>query len=202
MAILAILPACNPKRANETGQRAEVTFVDSTTVSFAATKDRFGTFLSALPAIQTPLELHCGLHEEYPDTFRRDADPQMKDFYPRDLVIGRLWSNRHFVALLYGSIGDWIDPSILTYSPTGKLIDSLDIRVYCEGEPGYSGISFTIIASNQTVTAIDTVSTAVLDSLQHEIAGTDSTFLVIRTFQIDSLGQVTIVRDSKSLLRP
>ncbi len=202
LAILAILPGCKPKTSNDSDQRAEHPLMDSTTVPFVATEARFTTFLSDLPVIQTPLELHCGLHQEYPSTFRRDADPKMQVFYPRDLVFGRLWSNRNFVALLHGSIGDWIYPSILTFSPAGKLIDSLDIRVYCEGEPGYSGRSITIIASNHMVTAVDTVSTAVLDSLQDEIAGTDSTFLNVKSFQIDSLGQVTIIRDSHSLLRP
>jgi hypothetical protein len=199
--LILVLTGCKPG-SSEKGPTGDSLASAATTPTSFKGEGRFAVFLSSLEALHTPLTLDCGIQGDLHSRHRAHEDAALQSFYPRELVIGRLWSTSSYVAVLYGSIGDWVYPAIFTFDQTGRPIDSLDLRVYCEGEPGSRGSSVAYIADDRTITAVDTVWTTSLDSLHNEIQGTDSTFVQSQVFRVDSLGRIDSVNKSRLRIFP
>ena len=203
LALLFGMTACRTGGSNAKASADSSATVPVDSSSFQAT-GHFAEFLASVSNLTLPLTLTCGIPKELPTRHRMYADSAMQVYYPAscDLVVGRLWSERQYAAILYGAIGDWIYPEITTFDHSGNPIDSLRIDVYCEGEPGFTGSSVMHVLTDRTINVVDTLWTAALDSSHNEISGTDSTVVRTEVFRIDSLGRTSSHGQSQVRLFP
>jgi len=163
--------------------------------------DRFQRFRSRLPELSVPLVLHCGIGNDLAQSAIVDTNYD-EYFIPLREPIGRLWPQQNYITVLFGEVADYMEPQLVTFSTSGKQIDSLFVSVNCESEPGLHGNSVMYLNSDLVILTVDTIFTSSVDSMHHEIAGTDSLVVYIERHKIDEQGHFIQLENDKKVLHP
>jgi hypothetical protein len=160
--------------------------------------DQFHKLCSILPTLRTPYNISCGSESDAksePDCSSIDSAYTMSVF-PNSRFIGKLFTEQPFLTIMVcNSIAsDYFVTRLYTFTQAGQRIDSLEIAINCNDNPGIMNYGDCIIYPNRIIDHTDSSQVCKFDSIGEPISDSsgnlipDSTFIHIHQYKIDSQG--------------
>jgi hypothetical protein len=161
---------------------------------------KFQRFISSLPSLKTPYLIECGLNKEGGPSIQGEDSVIIKQMTLAWFVVGKIFHEKEFVALLCGTVADDNHASIYSFTPEGIKIDSIDLAHGCGVDHGFRDHYLIIIDTNKKIITIDTTWETKVDSHGKLVLGSDSTFIQIKAFQLLNTGRFAILEHNKKQL--
>jgi hypothetical protein len=156
----------------------------------------FARFIGALPSLQLPLTLYCGVTQVAPG-LPKPLPPFDQGFE----VVGRLPARFGYLPVLYYSVGDIRYPTLALHRPDGALIAQIALGHGCGSDAFGSVSTFTAIDRSLRVVVVDSTTrwTVVPDRSEPR---TDSIGIRRREYSLTRAGQFLLRMDSTRAVVP
>jgi hypothetical protein len=153
----------------------------------------FSKFCQSVPDLTFPVEIDCQKDQDY--YMKDQIDDSLGFKYCTDhwQINGELALNRNYKTLIYSYPGDFMYPSVFTFSSEGNFIDSLNLGTSC-GE-WHGNIEHAVIRIKQDgmIHFIDSLIVYDVDSNDNIIRGTGQAKIKLYNYQIDDKGYFKMV---------
>ena len=180
---------------NEKLVSAEIQDKDNTEAEhFIQVNDQFQMFADSFPKAELPLEFDPCLINT---TELKIGKPSKYPGYLKDegLLYRQLPSNGSFLAFIQLGYADCWIPKLITFKPTGRLIQSEYLGIgRCGSDCGYTCKETISITSNLTIYAADSITLIQCEEEYpyNEIEGTEQRYVLYREGKISEDGTITI----------
>ena len=131
--------------------KSEANLTETTEVSFAA-------LVEALPVLELPYTMWCGLEVHGPLPWIEDVDKHLIGYLPEDVIVmGRLPIDNDLIYIVYGKVGDIIYPYLNIYNKKGERLDSLYLHIsYCAADEWKRTSTYSTINKDHSISMTDT----------------------------------------------
>ena len=190
LACLLLFTAC----CNRMNPKSEANLTETKEVSFAA-------LVEALPVLELPYMMWCGLEGHGPLPWIEDVDKRLIGYLPEDVIVmGRLPIDNDLIYIVYGKVGDIIYPYLNIYNKKGERLDSLYLHIsYCAADEWERISTSSTINKDHSISMTDTSEYIhYLDTKRFE---TDSVILKRELLELTDKGLYRKTKSESSRIR-
>ncbi len=152
----------------------------------------FQEFSSGIPTLDLPVEFTCSSGPEQVDYSALDTFWLNRLVSTgRNYIVGKIFSESLYVALLFRKVGDQNFPWISTFALDGTPIDSKEITGDCFDAPDGTVLKYkTVVNSDHTITVTDSTRMFDIDSAGNIIEASEQLRLKVSHYSISREGKI------------
>ncbi len=151
-------------------------------------KGDFNNFYTKVPILNFPILIDCKSDYEYFDKSTIEDSLGFK-YCPENWYInGRILTSENYIILVYSYPGDFMYPSIFTFTLDGQAIDTLNLGTSCGEWHGNVERGIIKITEDLNINFIDSLIIYETDEDENIVHGTGSAKVMTKDFSIDNNG--------------